>query len=267
MAKFIRLPRIMITNDDGIDAPGLAVLEEAAREFAEEIWVIAPVCEQSGASQSLSCNEPLRFSKRSERRWAVRGTPSDCVALACGHLMSDQAPSLLLSGINAGPNHGDALCFSGTVGAALTGLMLGIPSIAISQRYTMRDNIPWATSRQLVPQLLRYFLTEGWKKETCLSINIPDQPASAIANFQWARQAPKTIARLEVSARTSPGGQDYAWINFVPTSYAGDAPDSDRAVLNRERVAVSALTLDRSVEVLKPAVRFEDPTATTKKDA
>ena len=127
-----RLERILITNDDGIDAPGLEVLEAVARELADEVWVVAPDHDQSGISTAISIHHPLRVTPRGERRFSVSGTPADCVAMALQQLM-DQPPQLLLSGINKGANLGVETLFSGTVGAAMTGLLMGIPSIALSQ--------------------------------------------------------------------------------------------------------------------------------------
>ena len=255
--SFIRLPRILITNDDGIDADGLDILSNIAKDFAEEVWIIAPLDDQSGKSESVSLTEPVKFKKREEHKFAVYGTPSDCVALAVGHIMKNNPPSLILSGINAGMNIGDEVCLSGTIGAALTGLMMGIPSIAISQKYTTRNNISWDASRSLLPKLLQHFLTEGWKKETCLSINIPDQPPSAISGFNWGRQSKKNIAGFNVEMRTNPRGQEYAWISLARKT-AEEESDSEYSILKRGRISVTALSLDRSVEVLKPPIKFDE---------
>ena len=130
--SFQKLPRILITNDDGIDAPGLLALEEVAGELADEVWIVAPDHDQSGISHALSIHHPLRVTKRGERRFSVSGTPADCVAMALQQLMS-QPPTLILSGINKGANLGVETVFSGTVGAAMAGLLLGVPSIALSR--------------------------------------------------------------------------------------------------------------------------------------
>ncbi|TWB07916.1 5'/3'-nucleotidase SurE [Gluconacetobacter diazotrophicus] len=124
--------RILLTNDDGIDVPGLQVLEQVAATLAPEVWVVAPEHDQSGTSHALSLHDPLRISEKGVRRYAVLGTPGDCVVMGVWHLMAGQGPDLILSGVNRGANLGIETVFSGTVGAAMTGMLLGIPSIALS---------------------------------------------------------------------------------------------------------------------------------------
>jgi 5'-nucleotidase len=126
-------PKVLLTNDDGFDAPGLRTLTEVAEELAEEVWIVAPNYDQSGTSHSLSLHSPLRVSQKEERRYSVSGTPGDCVAMAVRHLMVSGRPDLILSGINRGANLGIETVFSGTVGAAMTGLLLGIPSMALTR--------------------------------------------------------------------------------------------------------------------------------------
>ena len=135
--------RVLLTNDDGIDAPGMAVLEEVARELAREVWVVAPEHDQSGTSHSVSLHAPLRLSRRGERRFGVAGTPGDCVVMAVRHLMVDAPPDLVLSGVNRGANLGVETVFSGTVGAAMTALLLGLPAIALSQAFSQREPVRW----------------------------------------------------------------------------------------------------------------------------
>ena len=146
------LDRILLINDDGIEAPGLAILERIAGELAREIWVVAPEHDQSGVSHAVSLHHPIRATERGRRRWAVTGTPGDCVVMALSHLMRGMPPQLLLSGVNRGVNLGIETVFSGTVGGAMTGMMLGIPSIALSQAWSDRDQVPWATAATLAPK-------------------------------------------------------------------------------------------------------------------
>ena len=126
------LDRILLTNDDGIDAPGLGVLEAIAQELAREIWIVAPEHDQSGVSHAISLHHPIRVTERGPRRYAVNGTPGDCAVMAAGRLMAEAPPDLLLCGVNRGANLGIETVFSGTVGGAMTGVMLGIRSIALS---------------------------------------------------------------------------------------------------------------------------------------
>src|SRR5712691_3638553 len=156
------LDRILITNDDGIDAPGLEVLERIAGELAREVWIVAPEHDQSGVSHAVSLHHPIRVSERGSRRYAVSGTPGDCAVMGVCHLMVGAAPDLLLCGVNRGANLGMETVFSGTVGGAMTGMMLGVPSIALSQAWTDREQIRWPTAAALGPGVIRQLLAIGW---------------------------------------------------------------------------------------------------------
>src|ERR1700675_1397585 len=152
---------VLITNDDGIDAPGLAVLEAVAATLTREVWVVAPEQDQSGVSHSISLHTPVRIRRRGDRRFGVSGTPADCVIVGLRQVMP-VLPELMLSGINRGANLGVETVFSGTVGGAMAGLLLGIPSIAISQAFSDRDAVRWDTARQLAPTVLRRLLKADW---------------------------------------------------------------------------------------------------------
>src|SRR5690349_9992792 len=143
--------RILVSNDDGIASPGIKLLEEIARAASPDVWVVAPEQEQSAASHSLTTRRPLRLLEVSERRYAVDGTPTDCVMLAVKHLLRDRRPDLVLSGINAGGNVGEDLTYSGTVAAAMEATLLDIPAIALSQHYLDGDPIPWHTGGPAAP--------------------------------------------------------------------------------------------------------------------
>ena len=142
--------RILVTNDDGIHSPGLAVTEAIARNLSDDVWVVAPENEQSGASHSLTLTSPLRLRTLEERRYAVSGTPTDCVHLAVTGLL-EELPDVVISGINYGANMGDDTIYSGTVAAATEGFLLGIPSVAISLvaegggHFETAARIAWAT--------------------------------------------------------------------------------------------------------------------------
>lgn len=243
----IILPRILLTNDDGIDAPGLAVLEEIAALFAQEVWIVAPEEDQSGASQKISLRQPLFLQKRGERRWAVRGgTPSDCVALAIGHLMGGEKPDLLLSGVNATCNIGDEVNLSGTIGAALTALMMDAPAIAISQDGKTRADVPWETTRAILPLVLKRLLEKGWRKDTAPCVNIPDLPPEKIKGIGWARQGRKNISGVNVSRRLSPRGEEYFWLSLKERASEADGRN-EKTILERGEVAVTLLQADRSL--------------------
>src|ERR1700727_225832 len=172
------LDRVMLTNDDGIDAPGMEVLEEIAAQIAHEVWVVAPEHDQSGQSHAISLHHALRISERGERRFGVSGTPGDCAAIGLCHLMKDALPQLVLSGVNRGLNLGMETVFSGTVGGAMTAMMLGCPALALSQAFANRDAVPWNTARTLGAETIRRLWAVGWGKSAVLNINFPPIPAA-----------------------------------------------------------------------------------------
>src|SRR6201985_3921717 len=131
-----RTMRILCTNDDGIHAPGLKIVEQIARELSDDVWVVAPETDQSGVAHSLSLNDPLRLRQVGDRRFAVRGTPTDCVIMGARHLLDGKQIDLVLSGVNRGRNVGEDVIYSGTIAGAMEGTILGIPSFALSQSYT-----------------------------------------------------------------------------------------------------------------------------------
>src|SRR5579859_2960346 len=147
--------RILISNDDGINAPGLRLLEKVARSLCPDVWVVAPEQEQSGASHSLTLRRPLRIRQISKRRFAVDGTPTDCVLLAIKFIMKDEKPTLVLSGINAGGNYGEDITYSGTVAAAMEATLLDVPAVALSQHYDRANGIKWGPAERYAGEVLQ----------------------------------------------------------------------------------------------------------------
>src|SRR5690242_13325043 len=154
--------RILVTNDDGIHAPGLKICEEIARALSDDVWIIAPEYDQSGVSHSLSLNDPLRLRQIGERHFAVKGTPTDCVIMGARHVMKDP-PQLVLSGVNRGRNAAEDVLYSGTVAGAKEAAVLGIPSFALSQCYSSasRQQPYWKTAIEHGPGIIRRVLKEG----------------------------------------------------------------------------------------------------------
>lgn len=257
MSIMPRLPSILLTNDDGFDAPGLRSLEKVAQEFADEIWIVAPEHDQSGTGQSLSIHTPLRCWSRGERRWAVAGTPADCVGLALAELMGNIKPALILSGINAGSNVGDEVNMSGTLGAAFMGLMMGTPALALSQDCEKRSDINWTSSEQITKKMLAHFLTHGWRKDTCLSINIPQGDVKDIKGFSWARQCHKNVVGINIDKREDKRYQHYYWLTTIDKIPAAK-DNSDFSILQGHEVSVTTLGLDRSLDVAEPSILFDE---------
>lgn len=246
-APFPKVPRVLLTNDDGIDAPGLAVLEAVAAELADEVWVVAPEHDQSGTSHSISLHSPLRVSRQGERRFGVVGTPGDCVVMAARHLMGNTPPTLVLSGINRGGNLGVETMFSGTVGAAMTGLLLGLPSIALSQTFSDRDNVRWDTARALAPGVIRQLLAIAHDAPTCLNVNFPDVDAAAAGPLTATKQGVGLVEGIEVLPQVDPRGLAYHWLRFQ-RGPRENTPDSETAVVASGRVSVTPLNFDRTDE-------------------
>lgn len=244
MSDFV-VDRVLLTNDDGIDAPGLAVLEEVAATLAREVWIVAPNHDQSGTSHSISLHAPLRVAEHGPRRFGINGTPGDCVVMAARHIMRDDPPDLVLSGINRGGNLGLETVFSGTVGAAMTGMLLGIRSIALSQVFSDRNAVKWQTSRTLAPDVIRRLLATGLTDGACLNVNFPDVEPAQAGPLTVSRQGMGLVKEIDVRAHVDPRGIPYHWLQFS----RGPRPDVDDAeamVVSRGAVSVTPLRFERT---------------------
>lgn len=242
------LRRVLLTNDDGIDAPGLAVLEEIAASIAKEVWVVAPEHDRSGTSHSISLHAPLRISEKGERHYAVSGTPGDCVVMAVRYLMADALPDLVLSGVNRGANLGVETVFSGTVGAAMTGMLLGLPSIALSQAFVDRQSVPWDTARTLAPDILRRLCSCEWDRQSCLNINFPAVPANEVGPLTVTRQGAGFVRGIDVITRVDPRGFTYHWLQFQ-RDMEEEEPDAEGALIAQGYVTVTPLQFERTNNV------------------
>lgn len=206
--------RILVTNDDGIHAPGLKVAEAIAKKLSKDITVVAPDYEQSGASHSLTLTLPLRLRKLNARKFAVRGTPTDCVMMAVHEIMKGKKPDLIISGVNRGSNLGEDVTYSGTVAAAMEGTLLGIPSIALSQKINPGHPVKWATGEQHAPGLIRKLLKTGWPRGVLINVNFPDVVADAVAGVQVVMQGQRDLTDLVLDHRIDARDVPYYWIGF-----------------------------------------------------
>lgn len=237
--------RILLTNDDGIDAAGLRVLETIACQLATEVWVVAPLLDQSGTSHALSLHEPLRLSYQGTRRFAVTGTPADCIALGLGHLLSHDKPDLILSGVNRGANLGTETVFSGTVGAAMTGLLFGIPSIALSQAFTDRTAVPWENALDHGADVIKHLMSMQWPEDVCLNVNFPCCPAHAVLPLRITRQGHGRLDGVSVRSENDPRGLEYHWLRLERHQRA-DAPGTETAELLEGHITATPLQFERT---------------------
>ncbi|HEF5874892.1 TPA: 5'/3'-nucleotidase SurE [Burkholderia cenocepacia] len=237
--------RVLLTNDDGFDAPGLDILEQVATQLAREVWIVAPAEDQSGTSHSLSLHEPLRVHRKGERRFAVRGTPGDCVAIAVSHLMTGARPDVVLSGVNRGANLGTETVFSGTVGAAMTSLLVGVPAIALSQAFTDRNAVPWGTALAHAPDVIRRLVAAGWDSDACLNVNFPPRPADDVRGLKVTNQGAGTLQGVEIVSGRDPREIDYHWLKLARAPRDDDA-DSETVALGEGYISVTPLKFERT---------------------
>ena len=241
--------RILITNDDGIHAEGLAACETIARTLSDEIWVVAPETDQSGVAHSLSLNDPLRLREVDDRRFAVKGTPTDCIIMGVRHIMKD-LPDLVLSGVNRGRNCAEDVTYSGTVAGAMEGTVLGIPSFALSQSYSAasRARPCWDTSIKFAPDLIRRVLGGGIPRDVLVNVNFPDCPPDEVKGVAVTCQGKRDQELLRIEPRRDGRGNPYYWIAFSRGGPAGAAHGSDLAAIAENRIAVTPLRLDLTDE-------------------
>jgi len=247
--------RVLVTNDDGIDTPGLNLLAKTAQQLSPdaEIWIVAPLVEQSGASQSLTMANPVRIHPMGERRYAVSGTPADCVIIALQQIMKDFPPDVVLSGVNAGVNIGFDVNLSGTLGGAFTSLMYGVPSIAISMKRGEHKDVRWETAQAILPSLLSDLLEQGWDKGHCLSVNIPNLPLEKIVGARWTHPSHGITPPFATKPGKDLRDREYFWIYPSHHPKTDAAPESDAAALQQGFVSISVLALTRGFVMPKSA--------------
>ena len=236
--------KILLTNDDGINAPGLKVLETIARELSDDIWIVAPEVEQSGQSRALTLTSPLRTRHIETRTWAVSGTPSDCVLLAMERLM-DAAPDLVLSGVNRGQNMGEDTSYSGTIAAAMFGMQHGVRSIALSQatNFQSRGSCPWDTAEAWGAKVLKPLIDHGWPDDVIMNVNFPDRAPGDVAGIQYTRQGVRDHPQLVTEQREDLRGNAYFWVGFNG-KLSDPAEGTDLRAIYDGYVSVSPLHVD-----------------------
>ncbi len=238
--------RILITNDDGFHAEGLDICAKIARILSDDVWIVAPEFDQSGAAHSLTLNDPLRLRQVDERRFAVRGTPTDCIIMGARHLLKDQPPDLVLAGVNRGRNAGEDVFYSGTIAGAMEGTVLGIPSLALSQVYRSRNGRApyWQTSMHFAPDIIRRVLAEGIPRDVLVNINFPDCPPEQVKGIAVTALGRRRQERLHIDQRSDGRGNPYYWIAYMRQSFVKADNGTDLAALDEHCVAVTPLKLD-----------------------
>ncbi len=235
--------RLLLTNDDGINAPGFAALERIAAQISDDVWISAPADEQSGAGHSLTLARPIRVRELGPRRFAVAGTPTDSVMMALGHLMGDLRPDLILSGVNRGPNLAEDLTYSGTVSAAMEGTLAGVRSIALSQQmadYT-HGNESFAAAHAMGPDIIRRVAAADWGDGVLVNINFPmhERPLGVRVTEQGFRD----YGHIRIDARLDPRGFPYYWFGYG-REVETPAHRSDLEAVRDGYVSVTPLHLD-----------------------
>ena len=236
--------RVLICNDDGINAPGLNILEKVISELVREVWVVAPETEQSATSHSITLRQPLRIRKVASRRFAVNGTPVDSVLLALVQLMKNNPPDIVISGINRGANLGEDVIYSGTVGAAMEGTLMGLPAIALSQVTTDFSPVKWPTVKKWLPKVLKGLDKFAFPPSVLLNINFPDVSAKKISGIEITRQGHRKIGD-DLQFGIDPRGEKYFWIG--PKRVEDKLrKGSDLDAINRGFISISPLSTNLS---------------------
>ncbi|RJF92888.1 5'/3'-nucleotidase SurE [Sphingomonas cavernae] len=209
--------RILLTNDDGINATGLKVLEKIARTLSDDIWIVAPMEEQSGAGHSLTLTRPLRIRRHDERRFSVSGTPTDAVLMALGQIIEGPKPDLVLSGVNRGANLAEDVTYSGTVSAAMEGALAGLRSVALSQVYARDgtgEQVPFDAAESWGEKVLAPLLDWEMPHRTLININFPPIAAEVVKGVKIVRQGFRDYGRMKIVEGTDPRGFPYYWFGL-----------------------------------------------------
>ena len=240
--------RILLTNDDGINARGLQALETIARKLSDDVWIVAPETDQSGLSHSLTLSAPLRLRKIADKHFALSGTPTDCIIMGVRELM-DEPPDLVLSGVNSGQNIADDVTYSGTVAGAMEGALLGVRSIALSQAYDWNAgvrNVPWENCETLAPEIIEKLLKSDFPPKSLVNVNFPNCLSHEVEGVEVTRQGSFTHG-LFMEKRNDGRGFPYYWLKFgreVPSQLEG----VDITALQEKRISVTPLKLDLTSE-------------------
>lgn len=242
MIANLKQTRILISNDDGIEAEGIAVLERIAKTLSDDVWVVAPERENSGAGHSLSLHTPLRYRQHGERRWSVSGTPTDAVLLGVMEIMKDKRPGLMLSGVNRGSNLAEDVTYSGTVSAAMEATLLDIPAIALSNVVTEKG-VDWATPEHFAASIIQQLVKLSWPSGTLMNVNFPALPPEEIKGVRPCLHG-RRVLDDNLHRRVDPHGRNYIWIGGQRTEPFDDQPTADFHQIQEGWITITPLSLD-----------------------
>ena len=237
--------RILLTNDDGIHAEGLAALERIARQLSDDVWIVAPETDQSGLAHSLTLSEPLRLRKVADKHFALRGTPTDCVIMGIREVLPEK-PDLVLSGVNAGANMADDVTYSGTIAGAIEGTLQGVRSFAVSQASQHAAEggriVPWETAEAYAPELIRKLSNVELPDGTFLNLNFPKCAPKDVQGVQVTSQG-KLDFGLTIDERRDGRGLPYYWLRFGER-LGHFREGTDIHAVKHNRISVTPLKLD-----------------------
>jgi 5'-nucleotidase len=234
--------RILLSNDDGFGAPGLVILRRILESLCDDVWVVAPETEQSGAGHSLTLGRPLRIKERGPKAYSIDGTPTDCILLSINRILSDHKPDLVLSGVNRGSNLGEDVTYSGTIAAAFEATILGVPAIAFSQSLGEGDAEDWRVGEAYLGDLTKSLIQAGWPGNTLININFPSGPSDAVTGIRATKQGREKVGD-HIAQAFDPRGRPYYWIG--KKHIAEDvAIDTDVAAVSAGAISVTPIDLD-----------------------
>ena len=233
--------RILICNDDGIDAEGIRVLERAALDLSDDVWVVAPAVEQSGKGHSFTARGELKAVRRDDRHFAVSGTPTDCVLFACNVLLKNHRPDFVFAGVNHGANLGFDVVYSGTTGIAIEGTLQGIKSYAFSLYGAKNGSVFWSDIPKILPRIVEKTADLEWSRRSFLNVNFPERSIENVAGVKVACLSSRKIGDdIQITRQTDKE-------TFFKIGYARNGeiePDSDTFAVQNGFVSVTPISLD-----------------------
>jgi 5'-nucleotidase len=251
--------KILLTNDDGIHAEGLAVLRRIAAQLSDDIWTVAPEYEQSGASRALTLADPIRVREIDPKTFAVAGTPTDCVLMGLRELITGGPVDLVLSGVNRGQNIAEDVTMSGTVAGAIEGMALGVPSIALSQslaRFHDAVVVHWPTAEAYGAGVIQRLMQIGWPADVVMNVNFPNRPPEDVHEIEVTRQGARDTHIRHPQKRTDMRGRTYYWMGFDQTP-STKAPGADLTAMMEGRISVTPLHIDMTHRETMHALKGE----------